>query len=71
MLIQLFTRPVDPPLVTLPQEGLTVREIEEILKDTSYTGYPVVISQESQHLLGYIIRKDLMMALGKKLKQIK
>jgi chloride channel 3/4/5 len=57
-------RPNEPPLSALTQEGMTLSEIEILLKDTTYTGYPVVISRESQYLVGYVLRRDLQIAIG-------
>lgn len=34
------------------------------MKDNDNTGYPIIMSKESQLLLGYILKKDLKMALG-------
>ncbi len=48
----------------LTQEGMTVNDIELILKDSDLTGYPIVISKESQYLLGYILRRDILMAFS-------
>lgn len=58
-------RPNEPPLSVFNQEGMTLGEIEHILKETTYTGYPVVVSQESQYLVGYVLRRDLQIAIGK------
>jgi chloride channel 3/4/5 len=49
----------------LTQEGMSLGEIEQILKDTTFTGYPVVVSKESQYLVGYVLRRDLQIAIGK------
>ena len=57
-------RPNEPPLSVLTQEGMSLGEIEQILKDTSFTGYPVVVSRESQYLVGYVLRRDLQIAIG-------
>lgn len=44
---------------------MTVDDIEVLLKDTEHNGYPVVVSRENQYLVGFILRKDLNLALGK------
>ena len=41
---------------------MDLNEIESILKDTTYTGYPVVISRESKYLVGFVLRRDLPIA---------
>lgn len=56
-------RPGDPPLSVLTGEGMSLAEIEQVLKETSFTGYPVVVSRDSQHLIGYVLRRDLQMAI--------
>ena len=43
---------------------MTLNEIELILKDSTYTGYPVVVSNESQYLVGYVLRRDIQIAIG-------
>ena len=63
-MLQFPYRPNEPPLSVLTQEGMDLNEIESILKDTTYTGYPVVISRESQYLVGYVLRRDLQIAIG-------
>ena len=44
---------------------MTVDDIEVLLKDTEHNGYPVVVSRENQYLVGFILRKDLNLAIGK------
>ncbi len=44
---------------------MSLGEIEQILKETTFTGYPVVVSKESQYLVGYVLRRDLQIAIGK------
>ena len=56
--------PNEPPLSVFTQEGMSLAEIELILKETTYTGYPVVVSKESQYLVGYVLRRDLLIAIG-------
>jgi chloride channel 3/4/5 len=57
-------RPNERALSVITQEGMTVLEIEKLLKETTFTGYPVVVSNESQYLIGYVLRRDLQIALG-------
>jgi chloride channel 3/4/5 len=54
----------DPPLTVLVQEGMTAKEIEELSQSKELTGFPIVISKESQYLFGYILKRDLKMAFG-------
>ena len=39
-------------------------EVEEILDTTDYNGFPVVVSMESQYLVGFVLRRDLNMAIA-------
>lgn len=54
----------DPPLVTLSQEGMTLGEVEALVGGTQYSGFPVVVSQESQRLVGFVLRRDLLISIG-------
>uniref|UniRef100_A0A3P8Y5N4 Chloride channel protein n=1 Tax=Esox lucius TaxID=8010 RepID=A0A3P8Y5N4_ESOLU len=54
----------DPPLAVLTQEGMSVGEVEAMVADTDYSGFPVVVCQESQRLVGFILRRDLVISLG-------
>lgn len=44
---------------------MTVEDIEILLKETEHNGYPVVVSKESQYLVGFVLRRDLNLAIGK------
>ena len=43
---------------------MTIDDIEVLLKETEHNGYPVVVSRENQYLVGFVLRKDLNLALG-------
>lgn len=43
---------------------MTVDDIESLLKETEHNGYPVVVSRESQYLVGFVLRRDLNLAIG-------
>ncbi|XP_051578794.1 H(+)/Cl(-) exchange transporter 5-like [Myxocyprinus asiaticus] len=53
----------DPPLSVLTQSGMTVEEVERLIADTTYSGFPVVISHQSQRLVGFVLRRDLVISL--------
>lgn len=57
-------RPSGPPLSVLSQSGMTVEEVERLILDTTYSGFPVVISHQSQRLVGFVLRRDLVISLG-------
>lgn len=43
---------------------MTVDDIEGLLKETEHNGYPVVVSRESQYLVGFVLRRDLNLAIA-------
>lgn len=49
----------------LTQDSMTVDDVEMLLKDTEHNGFPVVVSRESQYLVGFVLRRDLNLAIGK------
>ncbi|MEQ2164452.1 H(+)/Cl(-) exchange transporter 5 [Goodea atripinnis] len=53
----------DPALAVLTQDGMTVEEVETIVESTHYSGFPVVVSQESQRLVGFVLRRDLLISI--------
>ncbi|KAJ3585574.1 hypothetical protein NHX12_014293 [Muraenolepis orangiensis] len=53
----------DPALAVLTQEGMTVAEAEALVESTRYSGFPVVVSQESQRLVGFVLRRDLLISI--------
>uniref|UniRef100_A0A5S6QRH2 Chloride channel protein n=1 Tax=Trichuris muris TaxID=70415 RepID=A0A5S6QRH2_TRIMR len=57
-------RPGDPPLRVIPQEGMTVGDIEELLRCTYHNGFPVVVSADQANLVGFVTRRDLSLAIA-------
>lgn len=53
----------DRPLVIVKEEGMKVKDLKAILKESTYNGFPVVVSEESQYLVGFVARKDLAAAI--------
>ncbi|XP_039286336.1 H(+)/Cl(-) exchange transporter 5 isoform X5 [Nilaparvata lugens] len=51
------------PLSVLTQDSMTVDDVQALLKDTEHNGFPVVVSRESQYLVGFVLRRDLNLAL--------
>lgn len=51
------------PLCVITQDSMTVDDIEILLNTTDHNGFPVVISRESQYLVGFVLRRDLSLAL--------
>uniref|UniRef100_T1IZ96 Chloride channel protein n=1 Tax=Strigamia maritima TaxID=126957 RepID=T1IZ96_STRMM len=56
-------QPRNDPLAVLTQDSMSVEDIENLLRETEHNGFPVVVSQESQYLVGYILRRDLTLAI--------
>lgn len=54
----------------ITQDSMTVDDIVNLLKETEHNGYPVVVSKESQYLVGFVLRRDLNLAIGKKTHRI-
>ncbi|KAH0630746.1 hypothetical protein JD844_003929 [Phrynosoma platyrhinos] len=53
----------DPPLTVLTQDSMTVEDVEAVVSETTYSGYPVVVSKESQRLVGFVLRRDLIISI--------
>uniref|UniRef100_A0A673H8T9 Chloride channel protein n=1 Tax=Sinocyclocheilus rhinocerous TaxID=307959 RepID=A0A673H8T9_9TELE len=53
----------EPPLAVLTQDSTTVEDVETLIKDTDYNGFPVVVSRESERLIGFVQRRDLILAI--------
>ncbi|XP_046707949.1 H(+)/Cl(-) exchange transporter 5 isoform X2 [Silurus meridionalis] len=53
----------DPSLSVLTQSGMSVEQVEAVIADTSYSGFPVVVSQESPRLVGFVLRRDLVISI--------
>ncbi|RMB98217.1 hypothetical protein DUI87_25120 [Hirundo rustica rustica] len=43
---------------------MTVEDVEAIVSSTTYSGYPVVVSRASQRLVGFVLRRDLIISIG-------
>lgn len=52
------------PLTVLTQDSMTLREVVSILENTKHNAFPVVISRESHFLVGCVLRRDLLLAIG-------
>ncbi|KAK3567766.1 hypothetical protein QTP86_025963 [Hemibagrus guttatus] len=53
----------DPPLSVFTQSGMSVDQVEAVIADTSFSGFPVVVSQETQRLVGFVQRRDLIISI--------
>ncbi|KDE04008.1 hypothetical protein MVLG_05510 [Microbotryum lychnidis-dioicae p1A1 Lamole] len=52
-------------LVYLPANGLSLRQLKELLANTTYQGFPVVKSAKNLTILGDVARRDLNVAIEK------
>ncbi|XP_023681175.1 H(+)/Cl(-) exchange transporter 3 isoform X3 [Paramormyrops kingsleyae] len=51
------------PLAVLTQDDMTVRDLQNIIVETSCNGFPVIVSKESQRLVGFALRRDIIIAI--------
>jgi len=51
------------PLAVITQDSTSLAEMNQIMKSTNHNGFPVVVSRESQYLVGFVLRRDLLLAL--------
>ncbi len=42
---------------------MTLGEVEQLLEQTDHNGFPVIVSMESQYLVGFVLRRDLVLAI--------
>jgi predicted transcriptional regulator len=61
--VQCFFRR-NEPLNVITQDSMTVDDVSALLKETEHNGFPVVVSRESQYLVGFVPRRDLNLAIG-------
>lgn len=43
---------------------MTVEDVDTLLKETEHNGFPVIVSRESQYLVGFVLRRDLNLAIA-------
>ncbi|KAM4664914.1 H(+)/Cl(-) exchange transporter 5 isoform 2-T6 [Discoglossus pictus] len=53
----------DPALTVITQDTMSVEDIEAAITETTYSGFPVVVSRESQRLVGFVLRRDLIISV--------
>lgn len=57
-------KPGDDCLAFLTQNSMTISDIDNLINKSIHHGYPLVISKESQYLVGFVLRKDLQISLA-------
>uniref|UniRef100_A0A915EHK8 Chloride channel protein n=1 Tax=Ditylenchus dipsaci TaxID=166011 RepID=A0A915EHK8_9BILA len=50
-------------LKIINQDQMTIGELESLLRDTNYNGFPVVVGEEDMFVIGFCTRRDLHGAL--------
>lgn len=53
----------EAPLSVLTQDDMTVEDLEMTINESTYNGFPVIVSKESQRLVGFALRRDITIAL--------
>uniref|UniRef100_A0A8C3E4L0 Chloride channel protein n=1 Tax=Corvus moneduloides TaxID=1196302 RepID=A0A8C3E4L0_CORMO len=53
----------EAPLSVLTQDSMTVEDVETLIKETDYNGFPVVVSKDSERLIGFAQRRELILAI--------
>ena len=51
------------PLSVFTQDSMTLGDVETVLDTTDHNGFPVIVSTESQYLVGFVLRRDLVLAI--------
>jgi chloride channel 3/4/5 len=51
-------------LVCLTNDGMQVFEIDQILRETQFQGYPIISSRQNANIIGYINRSDLVSGIS-------
>lgn len=52
------------PLRVLTQDSMTLDQVQELLDTTKHNAFPVVVSRDSFFLVGCVLRRDVLLALG-------
>lgn len=56
---------IEEGLVILEQNGNTVTSLTEFLKNSKFSGFPIVNNKQENIVVGYISRQELTQGLGK------
>ncbi|KAG7174458.1 H(+)/Cl(-) exchange transporter 3-like 4 [Homarus americanus] len=44
--------------------GMALDDVEQLLREMDHNGFPVVVSRQSQYLVGFVARRDLNIAIN-------
>jgi len=53
----------EEPLTVITQDTMTVEDLENMVRNTKFNGFPVITSESERRLVGYLCRRDLIIAL--------
>jgi hypothetical protein len=56
-------------LAFLTQSGMTFLDVEKLLKETTHTSYPVVVTRAQPYIVGQVQRRDLQIVLSMYIKE--
>lgn len=48
----------------ITQDSMTIDDVETLMKEAEHNGYPVVVSRENQYLVGFVLRRNLLLAIA-------
>ncbi|KAG7162959.1 H(+)/Cl(-) exchange transporter 3-like 2 [Homarus americanus] len=48
----------------ITQDSMTLDDVEQLLREMDHNGFPVVVSWQSQYLVGFVARRDLNIAIN-------
>ncbi|CAL4065808.1 unnamed protein product [Meganyctiphanes norvegica] len=48
----------------MTQDSMTLDDVQQLLRETDHNGFPVVVSRQSQYLVGFVARRDLAIAIS-------
>ncbi|XP_042232449.1 uncharacterized protein LOC121873180 [Homarus americanus] len=48
----------------ITQDSMTLDDVEQLLRETDHNGFPVVVSRQSQYLVGFVAKRDLNIAIN-------
>ncbi|PAA85153.1 hypothetical protein BOX15_Mlig004466g2 [Macrostomum lignano] len=56
-------RPGEPALKLLYQDSMTVEAVERLLTNSDVNGFPIVVSEHSHYLVGFVTKQELALAI--------
>ena len=50
-------------LQVLTLDGMTFEQVQNVVQSTTFNGFPLILDRETYRLCGYVLRRDLLLAL--------